>query len=142
MLLSKLGISKRTENALAKKQIRTSNDIVKIFPKSYRNYQEIHPIQLSSFEEFHAFSGTLIYCSMRFNSRPYVVMRIVQDDGVAFSATLFNEVYKFETYFNLKGREVVIYGKPDYSEEFGWSVKYPYNIQLLESFKPHIEPIS
>ena len=141
MLLSEFGITKRTQNALAKKHIQTTDDIVKIYPRAYHDFKEIHPIQYADANVFCAFAGKLVYCNRRQQAKPYLVLKIIQDDGLSFSVIMFNELYRYEDFLSLKGQKVVIYGKADYSEEYGWSVKSPYHLHSFETFKPHIEPV-
>ena len=141
MLLKEIGVSTRHQNAFAKKNIYTTNDLVQYFPKRYHDYQKMQLIKDAIPDRYGAFNGELIFCDKRMGKKWYMVMRIRQDDGTDIGIVMFSETFRYKEFTNLLHKRVVIYGKPEYDTKYGWSVKYPENLMPEEKFVSHIEPV-
>ena len=144
MLLEKAGIPKRTVTALNKKNIFTTDDLVKLFPRAYRDYREITPIGKCVPDGYYCVAGKLLYVDIRKGAnRQYLVAKIKLDDPLSdptgrgmLNVMYFSGVYMFEKLYYMKGRRVVVSGKVALSEEYGYSISEPDGLVLEQDFKP------
>ena len=143
MLLEKAGIPKRTVTALNKKNIFTTDDLVKLFPRAYRDYREITPIGKCVPDGYYCVAGKLLYVDIRKGAnRQYLVAKIKLDDPLSdptgrgmLNVMYFSGVYMFEKLYYMKGRRVVVSGKVALSEEYGYSISEPDGLVLEQDFK-------
>lgn len=144
MLLSEdKKIRKQTVTALAKRHIYTEHDLVETVPRHYRDYTVIRTLQECRPDSYNAVSGRLISMEQRVarTGRDFLVGKVRQEDGTEFRVMFFSRVFLIRVFQQLTGSEVVICGKVNYKEPFGYSVSDPDVLMEKAKFAPTIERV-
>ena len=111
MHLSELGITKRSITAMQKKHIHTVEDLLRWFPRKYRDYREIRDILDCSNGEYAAVTGRLMKVQVKQGAKgaylrlSFLSNRSKNEDGtdVWFRADLF--VSRYARYLEKKYTE-------------------------------------
>ena len=134
MQLSELGIPKRSITAMQKKHIHTVEDLLRWFPRKYRDYREIRDILDCPDGEYAAVSGRLMKVQVKQGAKgaylrlSFLSNRSNNEDGtdVWFRADLF--VSRYARYLEKKyteeylKKDVVVTGKICKDPQYGISV--------------------
>ena len=134
MHLSELGIPKRSITAMQKKHIHTVEDLLRWFPRKYRDYREIRDILDCSNGEYAAVTGRLMKVQVKQGAKgaylrlSFLSNRAKNEDGtdVWFRADLF--VSRYARYLEKKyseeylKKDVVVTGKICKDLQYGISV--------------------
>ena len=134
MLLTELGMPKRSVTALAKKHIHTVQDLLQWFPRKYRDYREVKDILVCKDGEYAAVSGRLMKTQVKQGTKgaylrlSFLSNRAKAEDGsdVWFRADYF--VSRYARYLEgvysrefLK-KDVVVTGKVSVDPVYGISM--------------------
>ena len=141
MHLRKLGLNTRTLNALARKNIFTTNDIVLWMPREYRDYRYFTDLEQTEPGGYYAVKGTLTKAEKKYGKRPYIVMRIRQANGTGVTVMHFVRTNLFPEYERGIGRQFAVCGKVNLDPVYGYSINNPDICVLKTEFRPNIKKI-
>ena len=142
MRLKDMGLPTRTVNALAKKKVYTAHDMCVRFPRRYRDYSTIWPIDHYEHKDYGAIKGRLMLIEKREGkSRPYLFMKIKEPTGRIVNIMSFANLYKMRFYEPLLDEDVVVCGQILYDPVFGYSMTNPDEVTKADLFKGHIDTI-
>ena len=152
MQLSELGIPKRSISAMQKKHIHTVEDLLRWFPRKYRDYREVRDILDCPDGEYAAVSGRLMKVQVKQGAKgAYLRLSFLSNkstfpDGtdVWFRADLF--VSRYARYLEKKyseeylKKDVVVTGKVCKDPQYGISISEA-EVELPVLFKNDIARI-
>lgn len=141
MLLENYGLPKRELNILHKKGIQTTEDYLRIFPRTYRDYRQVKFLRDCVVNDYAAVSGTVVYASVRRGRKQYIVLKLREDNGIMFTAMLFQNTYNAGKYLALQEKVAVVAGKVLFTDEYGYSISNPDILIEKEHFKPILFPV-
>ena len=143
MNLTDAGLQKRTVTALNKKKIYTMDDMLRLFPRKYRDYRELKTAGECLPGEYYAVSGYLTYIEKRSaqnGARQYLVMKM-ESGGDNVNIICFNNLYRQAFYESCMFSPAVVCGKLDHDPLYGYSITNPDFIMPEEEFRPRIHTI-
>lgn len=143
MLINKLNLQTKTINALNKKKIYTTDDLVRWIPRSYRDYRHPAPIWQAVEGQFMAIKGLLRKAEKKEGKRKYLVLRVESmggDNSVqrSFTVLYFSRIFMYSKFLDMVGTDVVVCGKISYDEKFGFSMSEPDILESADKFQPGI----
>lgn len=145
MRLLDAGVSKRTENALRKKDIFTVLDFLEFTPRKYHYYYNPKPIEDCDVSEYSAVVGKLVFVDKKKTktNRTYIQFKFesLEPNGNKFTAQMYTNVYLFNSYIPLVDKVVVVCGKVNYDPIYGYMVSDIHNIELEKDYECFILPI-
>lgn len=145
MKLNDAGVSTRAVNALKKKDIYTVLDFLEFAPRKYFYFSDPKPIEECEIGEYCAVIGKLVSVSKKVTktNRDYIQFKFnpIYPDGVKFTAQMYTNVYKINEYFALNNNDIVICGKVNYDDFFGYMVSEIKAISLASEYSSYIEPV-
>lgn len=136
MELAYLGLDEKEIRALEKKHIHTSYDLMRWFPRQYRDYRQVKDILDCRPGTFCAVKGRVIRVTVKGEgAKRYLSVRIASTGrpGNAGQTVWFGFALYIGKYAAYVGRqyekylqeEVVVTGKVAYDEQYGYSISYP-----------------
>jgi ATP-dependent DNA helicase RecG len=136
-------VSKRTANALLKKNIYTTDDFVRFFPKKYYDLTTLYDIQSAPHDIVCAIRGRLISVRMKGEyGKKYIQGEMIDEKTeTPFSFFWFGNYYGFRELPKYENMDVVICGMVAFSEQYGYSVKNPISLCAETEFTPRIEAV-
>lgn len=136
MQLVYTGLDEKEIKALSKKHIYSVEELVRWFPRQYRDYREVRDILDCRPGYFCAVKGKLVKCEVKSgNIGKYVSMRFVSNgrkdingDPVWFGYTI--HVGKYAGWVCRQNsaylqKDVVVTGRIEFDQKFGYSISYP-----------------
>ena len=127
-------------NALKKKHIHTVSDFLEWAPKKYLYFGESKPIEYCQEDEYVAVKAKQLYVTTRFvngKKKAFLVFKFQSNNGIKFSASLFERVYELESFKLNNEKEVVICGKFK-NTEYGPVIEEVLDIFPAESYVPKV----
>ena len=147
MLLKETTVPKRTLNALAKKKIYTTDDLVRWTPRAYRDYTDPKEITECEPDTYCAVHGTMRFINMKSGNRDYMSIKIEPDPGIRLpmgkyiNVLFFSRLFLYDKFEKMLNAEVIVCGKVEYNPDYGYSIAEPDSIEYAYSFKPRIDTI-
>lgn len=145
MNLLDAGIPKRTVNALNKKNIFTTYDLLNWVPRKYKDFTTLKSIdEACALNEECAvrlhFSDGKIEGSYGKDLR-YTVRLIDEETGELVKATWFGNTYVSKFYKCYEGQNVIVGGKFNHHEQYGYQISAPELFELEDNFKARMIPV-
>ena len=142
MLLSEFGLNKRTLNALEKKKIFTTHDIERYLPYRYMDYRECHSITESIGKDV----AIEIYVESVGKPQnavpPQIVMEALDvNSGEKVKVKWYGNTYIYDRIKTMPFKEVVVCGKVDYHNKYGYSITNPSFCRLKSLHEAKIYPV-
>ena len=136
-------VSKRTANALLKKNIYTTDDFVRFFPKKYYDLTTLYDIQSAPHDIVCAIRGRLISVRMKGEyGKKYIQGEMIdKKTETPVSFFWFGNYYGFRELPKYENMDVVVCGMVAFSEQYGYSVKNPVSLCAETEFTPRIEAV-
>lgn len=128
MLLRETAIETRTINALAKKNIKTVEDMLRIVPRKYYDFRTIYTAkQAMQKGGICAVAGILANVKKSSTSKTATKLSITITDaeGTVIRATWFGRADLYERFSTWKNKEIVIGGTIIYHPQYGYQVQNP-----------------
>jgi len=142
MRLKDMGLPTRTVNALAKKKVYTTHDMCVRFPRRYRDYSSVWPVDHFEHKEYGAIKGRLMLIEKREGkSRPYLFMKVKEPTGRIVNVMSFANLYKMRFFEQLLDEDVVVCGQILFDPVFGYSMTNPDDVVKADIFEAHIDTI-
>ena len=138
--LQSIKAGKRTITALHKKNINTVSQLLNFFPKEYYDYRDIVNIEDAPPDYHAAVGGELVDVDKRFGSHWYIVMHVVQANGLKFRVMIFSNTFKYDIYASMLHKQVVVMGKVQ-NNEYGLSIINPDEVVPVEIAHFGIKPV-
>ena len=132
MLLTQTNISEKEIKAYAKKHIASSDDLLRWFPRKYRDYRKIKSIAECEDGKYAAVRARMIKSEVRDGARmKYLRLTFLceaQDAALQntyFNVDLFNKYtgYLAKIYSEFQGRNVIVTGKVSVHPVYGYSMQ-------------------
>ena len=139
MLLKELDeINTRTVNALKKKHIYTTNDMVKNIPRKYKDYSKVVSLLNATIDEENAIKCHFLSFEEKgdFIKKYLVANCIDEESGEKLKIFWFGSYYLKEYIRDKEGKNIVVCGKLTKHEKFGYQITNPDVFEPSESFKP------
>lgn len=142
MLLEEMGINKRTQNALNKKNIYTVRELACYFPRKYLDYRQILPLQEAIGKDC-AITGYLSsYEKKEVNGRTIIGAEIIEEStGDVIHVKWYGQSWQFNGVKQFARQEVVVCGKVTHHVVYGYCINNPYSYHLRANYKGKIIPI-
>lgn len=138
MLIECLNLQKRTIEALHKKNIYTTDDIVRHIPYKYLDYRKYIPLKESVGKDC-LISGYLQCYSKKSN---YIQAELIEEScGEKVTVTWFGCSNKFDYVKSLAFKQIAVGGKIEKHDRYGYIVSNPYYFIEKDQFNPHIVPV-
>lgn len=141
MLLSAV-LPKRTVNALKKKNILTTDDYVRFFPRKYYNFTQLYNITNAPKDIPCAVRGKLIRVDRKGEYGKTYIQGTMFDEttGTEFKFFWFGNYYGYGELPKYEGLDVVVCGVVAFNE-YGFSIKSPISLCAESEFHTHIEAV-
>ena len=142
MNIEKLGLSERTNKALKKNGLGTTEELALCLPRAYHDYRKVFSIGDAETGRHCAVLCYLENCRKQSGKRSYIRLK-VRSEGrqEPFFVFLFTEVYKYATYLSMIGRDIVICGKVTEDPVYGKGFGAVDAVTLREDFVAQIVPV-
>lgn len=144
MQLSQLGMDKKEVAALNKKHIYTTDDLVRAFPRLYRDYRRVVDPSACMDGDYCAVYGHMTGSEVRSGPKmKYLRLRFETPSGTRFRADYFvgrYAAYLGKTYAKYNDTDVVLTGKVSVDPTYGISVANA-EIYPASEFVPGIYPV-
>lgn len=143
MRLADFEVPTRTLNALNKKGIQTTDDLVRMFPRKYLDYRFIQTAVTGINKD----CAILGYCSSiakeTFASETTAIVFdfIEESTGSLIKVRWLGLMHMWDFFKKFALKEIVICGKLTYHEIYGYSIMNPTSVHLKNEFRPSIVPI-
>lgn len=145
MELKSFGIQSRTINALKKKGIFTTKDLVEFVPRKYHKYETPIDIYDSVEGEYFAIvcrQISVVKNRMNTRNKNYLLFRFESlKCGKKFNVSLFFNVFKYYQYALNNGKDMVICGRVKFDETYGPTIEDVGAMVPLEKYKPFYHAI-
>ena len=142
MLLEEAGINKRTIAALNKKNIYTTTDLARTFPRKYLDYRNIIPLKDAVGKDC-AIEGYVQSISKKTsnNITMFTAEAVDPASGSIFHVRWFGMAYLWESVSKLPFQEVVFCGKVTYDKTFGYGMNNPNFFKIKAMYRGKIVPV-
>lgn len=143
MHLSELGLEKKDVAALKKKHVHTADDLLRRFPRDYRDYRAVLPIQACTDGMYHAVFGAFNSMEVKKGAKMTYLRLSMVSNGQRFRVDFFVGKYAYylqRIYMPLVGKDVVVTGKVSIDPLYGYSVTDA-EIYEVSKFRPGIHPV-
>lgn len=147
MELAKRGIATKTLNALAKRGIRTEEDLVRLFPRKYKDYRKLTHIDDTQAGRHYAVPVTLRSVELKSKERKYLALKAYADSSNPFvrelsvSILFFSRTFLYRRFSGMIGKRVVVMGSVSYDSQYGYSFSEPDDIVLQDEWQGHIATV-
>ena len=131
-------LNKRTVNTLAKKGIVTSNDLVRFVPRKYKNYSKVVNLKDAVIGKENAIVAHFMRSELDFGHKPgkYTIFLMDEASGTQFKAVWFGNTYVSRFYKAYEGQNIVVCGKLNYDEKWGYQMSAPDIVELSANYTP------
>lgn len=142
MLLKELGVATKTINALEKKNIRTTNDMVRAFPRNYLDYRTITPLK-DAINKDCVIAGYLESVgNQNINNRTMITANIIEEtSGEKVKIQWFGQKNMWQVISRFTHQQVYVCGTVTKHPKFGYGVINPCAINLKDNFRSRIVPV-
>lgn len=137
-------INKRVSNALLKKNIVTSDDLVRFVPRKYKDYSKVVTLKEATVGRDNAIRGHFMRSKLkREPGRPsqYIIYLMDEESGTEFKASWLGNTFVSKFYDKLSGLDVVVCGKLTYDNKWGYQISSPDIVEESGGFIPKIMPV-
>ncbi len=148
MLNREITAATRTKNILEKKGIYTVDDLLHYFPRKYDNFSAIYKrLNPALNGQTGCFVGIIakksVSKSQTASKCSCVKFKLLMDDGVRVSVTIFGQCFMENRLHPLEGKQVVVCGTLQYSEPYGYVISGPVHIEPISKIQSvaKIEPV-
>ena len=141
--LSELGLAKKDIAALKKKHIHTADDLLRRFPRDYRDYRNVQTIQSSAADQYNAVFGNFTSMEIKQGSKMKYLRLNMVSNGQKFRVDFFVGKYAYylrTVYTPLVGKDVVVTGKVASDPMYGYSMTDA-EVYDVTKFCPGIYPV-
>lgn len=141
MVLSAV-LPKRTANVFEKKNILTTDDYVRFFPKKYYDFTKVYDIRKAPHDVVCAVRGKLLAVKRKGEyGKNYIQGNMVDETtDTTFNFFWFGNYYGYGELPKYEGLNVVVCGVVTFNE-YGYTVKNPLTLCAENEFIPHIEAV-
>ena len=131
-------LNKRTTNTLAKKGIVTTDDLVRFVPRRYKNYSKVVTLKDAIIDKENAIQAHFMRSELDFSKKPgrYTIYLLDEESGTEFKAVWFGNTFVSRFYKVFEGQNVVVCGKLEYSDKYGYQMTAPDHVELSGDFIP------
>lgn len=140
MNLKNINIPTRTINALSKKNIFTTKDLVEFIPRKYQKYgkpREIWSCQEGEYCPVLCRQISVVKNQMKSRNKNYLLFRFENlSNGQQFKVSLFYNVFKLAQYALNNGEQMVICGRVRFDDVYGPSIDDISAMIRAENYKP------
>lgn len=145
MELDKLNIATRTTNALKKKGIFTTKDLIEFTPRKYHKYglaKEIWQCQEGEYEAVICKQLSVEKKRMNVKNKNYLMFKFQNiTNNKTFNVMLFYNVFLFPKYYLNNGKTMVICGRIKFDDVYGHSIDDISTMVEAENYKPFYHSI-
>lgn len=145
MELDKLNIATRATNALKKKGIFTTKDLIEFTPRKYHKYglaKEIWQCQEGEYEAVICKQLSVEKKRMNIKNKNYLMFKFQNiTNNKTFNVMLFYNVFLFPKYYLNNGKTMVICGRIKFDDVYGHSIDDISTIIEAENYKPFYHSI-
>lgn len=145
MELDKLNIATRTTNALKKKGIFTTKDLIEFTPRKYHKYglaKEIWQCQEGEYEAVICKQLSVEKKRMNVKNKNYLMFKFQNiTNNKTFNVMLFYNVFLFPKYYLNNGKTMVICGRIKFDDVYGHSIDDISTMMEAENYKPFYHSI-
>ena len=134
----------RHANILDGHGIKTNYDLAELYPRKYHDYRTLSDVKTCKDGDRAAIKGVLTSLKKTpFHSNPdrEYLLGYLDQDGTDVTIFIFDRVYLFDSIEALLNREIVIAGKIQYSQSYGYNISDIDGFWMASAFTPHIENV-
>lgn len=142
MKLEELGIAKKVITALEKKNINTTTDLARTFPRKYLDYRKIKSINEAVGNDC-AVAGYVQHIEKKSTNGINMISAQAIDinTGQIFTVRWFGMSYLWEAIQKFPHRNMVFCGKVTYDAKYGYGLSNPFSFHAYEQYKGKIVPV-